>query len=420
MSLTFDNCGSGLAGWLGIWMGTAVAASAFAEELLQPDLAPPTGPTRQTFVVRDAGGVREAMGRARPGTTILLRPGRYPGGFHFRGLQGTAEAPVVLGGLDPEDPPVIEGGANGIHLSEPVHVELRDLVFREASGNGLNIDDGGTFETPARNVVLRRLRVEDVGPTGNRDGIKLSGVVGFLVEACVIQHWGSGGSGIDMVGCHDGLIVGNVLRHTEAVAASNGSGVQAKGGTSGVTVRRNRFEHAGARAVNIGGSTGLEFFRPPLVHGTEHWEARNIRVEGNTFIGSSSPIAFVGVDGAEVRFNTIYRPQRWAIRILQETTAPGFVACRGGRFTDNLVAFHSASWSGGGVNVGSNTAPGTFLFARNWWHCMDDPARSRPTLPVPETDGIYGTPLEFRDVGAGDLRLAGSSPARVAGAEALP
>jgi len=78
-------------------------------------------------------------------------------------------------------------------------------------------------------------------------------------------------------------------------------------------------------------------------------------------------VAFVGVDGAEVRFNTIYRPERWAFRILQETTAAGFVACRNGRFTDNIVAFHSSQWSSGGVNIGPNTAPGTFQFARNWW-----------------------------------------------------
>ncbi|MCC6234720.1 MAG: hypothetical protein IT580_18910, partial [Verrucomicrobiales bacterium] len=193
----------------------------------------------------------------------------------------------------------------------------------------------------------------------------------------------------------------------------------AKGGSRDVVVRRNRFEYAGARAVNIGGSTGLEFFRPPLDGSGEPWEAKDIRVEGNTFVGSSSPVAFVGVDGADVRFNTFYRPQRWVMRILQENTAAGFVACRGGRFTDNLVAFDSTQWSAGGINVGGGTAPATFQFARNWWYCLDAPARSRPTLPVSESAGVYGTRLEFRDASAGDLRLVEGSPAHVAGAEAL-
>jgi hypothetical protein len=77
--------------------------------------------------------------------------------------------------------------------------------------------------------------------------------------------------------------------------------------------------------VNIGGSTGIPYFRPPLDQwpaGVPKSEARNIVVEGNTFIGSLSPICFVGVDGATVRFNTIYKPGKWAFRILQETTAP--------------------------------------------------------------------------------------------------
>ena len=59
-----------------------------------------------------------------------------------------------------------------------------------------------------------------------------------------------------------------------------------------------------------------------------HAEARNLVVEHNTFVGSDAPIAFVGVDGATVRFNTIHLPHRYAIRILQKTTAPGFVPCR--------------------------------------------------------------------------------------------
>ena len=36
-----------------------------------------------------------------------------------------------------------------------------------------------------------------------------------------------------------------------------------------------------------------------------------------------TPVAFVGVDGATVRHNTIYRPRRWGLRILQENRAAG-------------------------------------------------------------------------------------------------
>ena len=377
-------------------------------------------PSSPAITVRDAAGLREAVASAKPGDRILLAPGTYPGGFFFANLRGQTNLPIVIAGADPQNPPVIQGGGNGMQLTDPAFLELRDLVFTGATGNGLNIDDGGSFDTPAHHVVLSRLRIAEVGPAGNRDGIKLSGVKDFRVEGCTIERWGTGGSAIDMVGCHAGVIESNLFRYTPAMASEGANGVQTKGGTRDVAIRGNRFEHAGSRAVNIGGSTGLSFFRPPLPAGEEHWEAKDIQVEGNTFIGSGASVAYVGVDGAVVRFNTIYRPQRWVLRILQETTAAGFVPCRNGRFTDNIVAFHSTQWSSGGVNIGSNTAPDTFQFARNWWYCLDDPAHSRPSLPVTETAGVYGQSPQFREAESGDLRLQSDSPARGVGAEALP
>jgi hypothetical protein len=261
------------------------------------------------------------------------------------------------------------------------------------------------------------LTVRDIGPEGNRDGIKLSGVADFRVERCVIERWGTGGgSGIDMVGCHRGIIVSNLFRHTDEAGST---GVQCKGGSTRIVIRRNRFEHAGGRAINIGGSTGLRFFRPPLQPGVEHFEAADIRVEGNTFIGSGAPVAFVGVDGAVVRFNTIYLPQRWALRILQETREPGFVPSRRGEFTDNLILFDSSQWREGGLNIGPGTAPETFTFARNWWYCVDRPERSEPRLPVTEEKGVYGQPVEFRNRAEGDLRLVPGSPASGVGADGL-
>ena len=369
--------------------------------------------------VRDSAGLRAAVAAATPGTRILLAPGTYPGGFHFNSLRGDTNRPIILAAADPANPPVIQGGANGMQLNDPAFVELHHLVFRGATGNGLNIDDGGTFGTPAHHVVLRGLRISDVGPQGNRDGIKLSGVVSFRIEGCTIERWGTGGSAVDMVGCHDGLIVSNIFRHLPSTASDTGNGVQTKGGSRDITVRRNRFEHTGSRGVNIGGSTGLAFFRPPLEATGERWEAKDIRVEGNTLIGMASPVAFVGVDGADVRFNTIYRPGRWAIRILQENSGAGFVPSRQGRFTDNVIVFHSTQWSSGGVNIGGGTAPGTFEFARNGWYCLDIPARSRPSLPVAETAGIHGIAPQFLDAENGDLHQQPGSPLRHLGSDGL-
>jgi hypothetical protein len=341
--------------------------------------------------VNNAREFRAAVSAAKPGTRILLGSGNYGGGFYFADLRGEKDNPIVIAAADPAQPPVFSQANVAMHLSNPAFLELHHLVLTKLAQNGINIDDGrNATNQSARGIVLSGLRITDVGSTGNHDGIKLSGIWNFMITNCSIERWGTvGGSAIDMVGCHRGVIEGCTIKHIEP-EPPNCTGVQAKGGTSEITVRRNRFESAGGRAVNIGGSTGLKFFRPPLVNGPTNAEARNIRVEGNTFIGSSAPIAFVGVDGAVVRFNTIEKPSRWVARILQETKGPQFVACRNGEFTDNIILFEA---SRGTVNVGGGTQPETFKFARNWWYCVDNPGRSRVSLPVPEADGVYGRPM---------------------------
>ena len=343
--------------------------------------------------VQNRAELVSAVRDAVPGTRILIAGGDYGAGFYFKNLRGEKGSPIVLTEADTNNPPVFANGGTAIQLSNPAYVELEGLVLRHLDHNGVNIDDGNQPAESACGVILRRLHITDIGGDGNNDGIKLSGLWDFQIAGCVVERWGTkGGSAVDMVGCHRGTIEGNTIRHNFP-APPNCTGVQTKGGTSDIVIRENRFENAGGRSVNIGGSTGLQFFRPPLEEGQEYFEARNIVVERNIFKGSVAPIAFVGVDGADVRFNRIEHPERWAIRILQETKAAGFVPCRNGNFTDNTILFDSRKWAEGGVNIGADTAPETFQFARNRWFCEDNPQRSRPKLPTPEQGGVYGVPI---------------------------
>ncbi|MHB1036397.1 MAG: right-handed parallel beta-helix repeat-containing protein [Pirellulales bacterium] len=373
--------------------------------------APIAAAAQTTLSVTNSRELLAAVSSAKPGTRILLAPGNYEGGLYFNGPKGTAGKPIVLAAADPARPPVFRGGGDGLHFSEPEYLELDHLVIDRANLNGVNIDDGGTFDTPAHHVVLRGVVIRDNGPKGNLDGLKLSGLDDFQIDNCVFERWGDGGSAIDMVGCHRGVIERSTFRHKDNVGAD---GVQAKGGTRDLVVRACRFEHAGSRAVQIGGSTGLAFFRPK----PEGFEAKDVTVERCTFVGSDAPVAFVNADGATVRFNTIYRPTRWVVRILQETRSEGFVPCRNGRFTDNLVVFRAGELADA-VNVGSATSPGTFEFARNFWYCTNNPAKSKLALPVAETDGVYGQDPQLRDAEKGDLRLQAGSPAKNIGADAI-
>ena len=395
-----------------------VACIALLACALLASLAPAPAAAKPT-VVSDVEGLRAALAAARPGARIELAPGTYAGGLVLRGIQGKAGKPVVLAARDPEKPPVFRAGTSGLQLSEVAHLVLEDLVFEGARGNGLNLDDGGTPESPSRHVTLRRLVVRDVGPDGNRDGIKCSGVDDLRIEECRVERWGRGGSAVDLVGCHRVLIEGCTFRHSAGMRA--GSGVQAKGGSADVTIRRCRFEHAGSRAVNAGGSTGLAYFRPALAATKPPFaEARDVRVLGCTIVGSAAAVAFVGVDGAEVRCNTIHRPGRWAFRILQETRDERFVPCRRGLVAKNLVVFRSDAWASGGVNVGAGTEPASFRFEGNAWTCEDAPARTRALvrLPVAEKDGAYGEDPRFPDADGGDLRIGRRSRLRGVGAEA--
>ena len=362
--------------------------------------------------VKDARAFREAVSKATPGTTILLEPGEFPGGFHFSNLNGLPGKPIVITSADPSRPARIVGGGSGLQLSSVSHLEVRSLVVDKATGNGINIDDGGEIGKPSHHIVLRNLVVMDL-PKGNRDAIKLSGVDDFLVADCKVERWG--GSGIDMVGCHRGTI-------SNCKFLSGGdNGVQTKGGSSNIRVVSSQFLNAGQRGINVGGSTGMTFFRPPIdkMPTGRRYEAKDISVFGCTFTGSTAPIAFVGVVGADVSFNTIYRPERWALRILQETIAPEFAKCQKGMFTNNLIVFRSSHWASGGVNVGANTLPESFRFATNFWYCEDRPEASRPTLPTPESGGIYGRNPEFADTSQLIFKVSATSPARNFGAHAF-
>lgn len=369
--------------------------------------------TPSTIEVTTRQELLAGLSNAVPGTKILIAPGQYRGGLSFAELKGTPTAPIIISALDPESPPVFRGGNTGLHLIRPSHVRLSHLCFDGATGNGINVDDGGDTKQPAQGLLIRHIEIRNIGPKGNRDGIKLSGVDNFSVEDCMIETWGDGGSGIDMVGCHNGKISACRFKHRSEIF---GNGVQTKGGSANILIRGCRFENAGSRAINLGGSTGRAYFRP----GNATYEARNITVEDCTFIGSMAPIAFVGVDGATVRHNTVYRPTRWIIRILQESQGADMIPCREGTFTNNLIVFRSNEIRAV-VNIGNGTAPNTFTFKQNHWFCSDNPQQSdRLHLPTRESGGIYGVKPIFSGEETGNLRLVGEANTMNAGARNVP
>jgi hypothetical protein len=354
--------------------------------------------------------VQRAAQEAAAGTAIVIHSGVYAGGGLVE-IEGTPTAPIWIGGAPGETRPVIDGGSEGLHLVRAKYVIVHDLEVLNSSSNGINADDGGDCAVPtaSHHLLFQRLSIHDIGGTGNQDGLKLSGIRDFWVLDCDFAHCGGGmsGSGVDMVGCHRGLIARNRFEDM------SGNAVQCKGGSTDVEILRNRMVNAGERAVNIGGSTTFEYFRPPLSTTEPNTESRNIRVLANVFEGATTPVAFVGTVESVVANNTIVSPSRWVLRILQETTSSGgyeFLPCGNNRFENNLIYFERSSISVD-VNIGPDTAPETFSFSNNLWYAHDTPEASEPTLPVAETNGIYSENPQFADAAAGDYCIGKDSPA---------
>lgn len=329
-----------------------------------------------TVTVRTPSELGPAVRDLREGDTLRFAPGVYPGGHHVSGI-----ARLTVEGLDPHDPPHFKGGGTAWQFSRCDGLTLRNLRISGQTGNGLNLDDGGERTKPVRGITIEGVEVTDIGPQGNHDAIKCSGLDALTISNCAIAGWG--GQGIDLVGCHDVRIVDCRLSGKTGFSAS--AGIQTKGGSSNVVIERCTFRDASPRPLNIGGSTGLAYFRPP---GVRH-EAAQITVRDCVIEGSQCAAAFVGVDGAVFERNTIRYPTKWIFRILQETTAEGFAPCRNVIVRDNRFVFRRAQVQTD-VNIGPNTAAGTFRFERNRWLAEDAPERSRPQLPVAESGGVWG------------------------------
>src|SRR5262245_58784762 len=360
--------------------------------LLAADTAAAAGPT----TVSGDDELRAALAKLRPGDELVLRAGRYRGGLSLSGLAAPASGVTLIRGADAKDPPVFEGGGSGWHLADCNGITLRSLVVRGATGNGINVDDGGSIDTPARGVTIEDVTIADTGPRGNCDALKMSGVERFAVRNCRFEGWG--GSAIDMVGCRDGRV--EDCRFTGKEGFDQSNAVQMKGGTEDVLVQCSFFDKAGERAINLGGSTGLAYFRPK----PGEFDARRITVAGNRFVGSLAPVAFVNADASLVARNTIVHPAKWVLRILQEQRAEGFLACRGCAFEENLVVVDEGVTVT--VNVGPGTAPETFTFRRNAW-CGGS---ARPSLPAPEEDGVYGVDPKLEAVGTPQMRATSRDP----------
>ncbi len=327
-------------------------------------------------LVKNEDELRTVLKNIQNGSTVRMAPGEYRGGYEVRDISD-----LTIEAADSTRPPWIQGGAYAFHFSGCRNLTVRSLNLRGQTGNGINIDEGGVEREMCAGVRLEKLRIEDIGPEGNHDAIKCSGLKDFQIKQCRLSGWG--GQGIDCVGCRDGRI--SECEFTGKQGFSATAAIQTKGGSQRIQIDHCRFKDAGQRALNLGGSTGKPFFRPQGAL----WEASEITARNNRIEGSLCPVAFVGVRNAVFEENTILFPTRWIFRSLQENREWGFSGSQSVSLRRNVIVFRRSDIQTE-INVGSGASLEQLSFSKNTWYAEDQPSRSRPSMDLGELDGVYG------------------------------
>lgn len=313
-----------------------------------------------------------------PGDSVKILPGTYNRGIFLKNICGLPYAPIIISGADPDNPPIFEGRGEGLKLSSCSYIKFKDIIFRGFPTNGINIDDSGNINQPSHHIILDNISILNIGSKGNHDAVKMSGVDHFIIRDCRFEGWG--GSGTDLVGCHNGVVEDSTYIGKEGYRTGNS--IQIKGGSRSILIQNNYFENSGSRIVQIGGLTGQRYFRPAETA----YEAMDVQVAGNTFVGGEAQIAWVTAQDSHVHHNLFYLPYKWLGRILQETKKSCFKPSQKGFFEKNLVVTDKRVKVY--FNIGRRTAPDTFVFSENLWFRVD--GESKPILPTFEKGGIYG------------------------------
>lgn len=346
---------------------------------------PPIPPAATTHVLDVGAGwpyaTLGAASVAKAGDTIQIHAGTYSGGELISNLQGTSTAWITIRAARGENV-LYSGNTQAFQLSDPAYVKIQGLKFEKQTANGLNIDDAGTFDTPAHDIIIENCEWLNIGGTGNNDELKMSGVDNFKIQNCKFSN-GADGAFVDMVGCHNGVLQDNICN----TVGSGGQSFQTKGGSKDITIQRNRFVDGGDRAMHIGGNTGTQYFRPQGAN----YEAMNIYVYSNTFQGSKAAIVFASAVYCEVVNNTIDLPGTYAVRVLQDNNI--VQKCANNTFRNNIVVYTGTT----AINVGLGTDHPSFVYSNNLWFNPNNLSWSGPNTPYVEPGQILNKDPLFSD-----------------------
>lgn len=307
---------------------------------------------------------------ANAGDTILMFDGTYSGNSYRENLQGTPKDWITIVSA-PNQKVVFKGGGAAFYMVDVAYIRIVGLFFEDQTGNSISIDDGGSYETPSHNIIIENCTWLSMNAPAGSNMIKMAGVDSFSIVNCVFLNGPVSGIGIDLVGCHDGIIEKNYFDKTGAYA------IQTKGGSHNITIQHNVFINTTDRTINAGGNTGYPFFRPIDVT----YEAKHIYIYANIFRGCKAPISFATAIECQAINNTILNPKNWAFRILQETSDTRFSTCANNTIKNNLIVMPNTTQPA--FNIGPNTNPSSFKISHNAWYNQEN-TKWIPNTPTNE------------------------------------
>lgn len=233
----------------------------------------------------------EAVGAARPGDTVEVRPGTYPG--------FTVDKSLTLTGVDY---PVIDGGGAGtvVVITAP---GVAFTGFRvTSSGADLSKDDAGVFVAGSASGAV----VKD-----------------NVVDDAAFGIWVNGAAGIKVIG-------NRVSGKTELISQKRGNGIHLWNVADGL-VEDNRVSQArDGIFVSVTGDTLIKDNTvTDLRYGVHYMYADDNRLVGNTTRGCRAGLALMFSKRLDITGNLSYDNEEYGILMRD---------IRDSRITDNVVA----------------------------------------------------------------------------------
>ena len=347
-------------------------------------LAPVAAATQH--LISPGGDLRPILDLIEPGDEILLLPGVHQP-IHLREIHGERGNPIIIRGLDPDEPAVIRSGDVGIHLIDVAHVQISDIIIKTPTKAGIIIEASrvaGMEEPLNVNIDIANVVVQGVGAgaDGERPALRIDAVRDVELSNCTFTGWC--GVGCDIVAARD--VVLDTCSFADGERTTETMALRIRAGSESIHIQTCSFQQAGTEtAVLVGGATGRDQFIPAIEadaraanKNTGRFEASGVEIKSCTFVDQPCPVIFAHAQRVVVRNNTIVRPQRYVMAALQATDDSIMAANRHLTFGQNLITWQAGRLTGVLLLDQANREVSLAFEENLWW--SDDPVSVRSRM----------------------------------------